>query len=158
MRLTIRSDLAVRVLMFCAMRSDRVVKSSEIAACCNSSGNHLLQVVNLLQIHGFLETLRGRTGGMRLGRPAEQISIGAVLRSLEKTSPLVECFDEATNTCPLRPACRLRVYLARAEEAFYHEMDLVSLADLVQGNCGLEAMLKLHAALAQGCASPGDGG
>ena len=153
MRVTIRTDLAARVLMYCAMHSDRVIRSSEIAECCNSSGNHLLQVVSLLQTHGFIETLRGRTGGMRLARPMDKISIGQVFRAFEGGVPLVECFDEATNTCPLRPSCRLRTFLARAEEAFYHELDMVTLADLVRGNCGFEAMLALHVKLKLECAA-----
>jgi len=151
MRLTIRTDLAARVLMYCALHPDRIVRSSEIADCCNSSGNHLLQVVNLLQAHGFVKTLRGRTGGMRLARQMDQISIGQVFRAFEGAVPLVECFDEATNSCPLRPSCRLRTFLARAEEAFYHELDMVTLADLVRGNCGFEAMLKLRGQLVPVC-------
>lgn len=151
MRLTIRTDLAARVLMYCAMNPDRVVRSSEIASCCNSSGNHLLQVVNLLQVHGFIETVRGRAGGMRLSRPMEQISVGQVFRAFERAVPLAECFDESTNTCPLRPACRLRTFLVRAEEAFYHELDMVTLADLVRGNCGFEALLKLHGQMVPTC-------
>jgi Rrf2 family transcriptional regulator, nitric oxide-sensitive transcriptional repressor len=157
MRLTIRTDLAARVLMYCAMHPDRIVRSSEIADCCNSSGNHLLQVVNLLQAHGFIDTVRGRAGGMRLARPIEEISIGQVFRAFEGAVPLAECFDEATNSCPLRPSCRLRTFLVRAEDAFYQELDKVTLADLVGGNCGFEAMLKLRVQLAPTCGGQAGG-
>lgn len=143
MRLTTRTNLAIRVLMFCAVNEARVVRTAEIAARCNASVNHLLQVVNLLQESGFVETLRGRAGGLRLARPAAQIQIGRIFRLLESGVPFAECFDVRTNTCPLSGTCRLRSYLARAVEAFFLELDQVTLADLVQGNCGLQALLDL---------------
>ena len=114
MRLTTRTNLAARVLMFCAVNQGRIVRSAEIAECCNASLNHLLQVVSLLQENGFVETLRGRSGGLRLARPMEQISIGAVFRVFESGVPFAECFDAPSNTCPLTETCRLRNFIARA--------------------------------------------
>lgn len=143
MRLTIRTNLASRVLMFCAVNSDRIVRTAEIADRCNASVNHLLQVVNLLQERGFVETIRGRSGGLRLARPPERISIGQVFRLFESGVPFAECFDARANTCPLSQTCRLRGYIIRAVEAFYHELDMVTLEDLVKGNCGLATLLNL---------------
>jgi Rrf2 family nitric oxide-sensitive transcriptional repressor len=73
----------------------------------------------------------------------EQISIGAVFRVFEGGVPFAECFDAEANSCPLSPTCRLRNYISRALEAFYHELDMVTLADLVKGNCGLTALLDM---------------
>ncbi len=70
--------------------------------------------------------------------------MGAVFRLFEAEIPFAECFDEATNTCPLRGTCRLKRYIERALDAFYHELDMVTLRDLVQGNCGLSALLSLR--------------
>ena len=151
MRLTTRTNLATRVLMFCAVNEGRVVRTAEIAECCNASLNHLLQVVNLLQEHGFVETLRGRAGGLRLARPMERISIGEVFRVFESGVPFAECFDPQSNTCPLAATCRLRGFLFKALEAFYHELDMVTLKDLVQGNCGLHALLETRATLIPAC-------
>lgn len=151
MRLTTRTNLATRVLMFCAVNEGRIVRTAEIAQCCNASVNHLLQVVGLLQDNGFVETLRGRAGGLRLARPMERISIGEVFRIFESGVPFAECFDLQANTCPLTASCRLRGFLARAIEAFYHELDLVTLKDLVQGNCGLHALLDMRAAMVTEC-------
>ena len=151
MRLTTRTNLAARVLMFCAVNQGRIVRTAEIAECCNASLNHLLQVVGLLQENGYVETLRGRSGGLRLARPMEQISLGAVFRVFESGVPFAECFDAASNTCPLTETCRLRNFIARAVEAFYHELDMVTLRDLVQGNCGLHALMETRAALVAGC-------
>ncbi len=151
MRLTTRTNLAARVLMFCAVNDGRLVRSSDIADICNASLNHVARVVQQLQAEGYLETLRGRTGGIRLARPAARISIGAVFRLFETEIPLAECFDPERNTCPLAATCRLRSYVQRALEAFYHELDMVTLEDLVRGNCGLVDLLAMQPDLSAGC-------
>ena len=149
MRLTIRTNLAARVLTFCAVNADRMVRSSDIAEACNASGNHMAQVIHQLQVHGFVATQRGRSGGLQLAMPADQISIGQVFRTFEAGVPFTECFDPETNTCPIAPECRLRNYIARAVEAFYAELDNVTLQDLVQGNCGLQALLDMRPTAAE---------
>ncbi|MDP2085082.1 MAG: Rrf2 family transcriptional regulator [Gemmobacter sp.] len=156
MRLTTRTNLAARVLMFCAVNEGRIVRTAEIADRCNASLNHLLQVVHLLQEHGFVTTLRGRTGGLRLAQPMAHISVGQVFRVFEGGVPFAECFDPATNTCPLSGTCRLRGYLTRAVEAFFHELDMVTLADLVKGNCGLAGLLDMAQALRPDCKATAD--
>lgn len=151
MRLTIKTNLAARVLMACAVNEGVTLRTAEIAKTCNASLNHLLQVVNALQAHGFVETIRGRSGGLHLARPPSQVSIGDVFRVFEANTPFAECFDPDTNTCPLSATCRLRSYVARALEAFYHEMDMVTLADLVKGNCGLIGLLEVADGLRRKC-------
>jgi Rrf2 family nitric oxide-sensitive transcriptional repressor len=143
MRLTIRTNLAMRTLMFCAVNADRVVRKHEIADICNASENHLAQVVNTLAQRGFIDTQRGRSGGLRLNRPMNEIGVGAVLRAFEAGVPFAECFDGSENTCPLINACRFRGVLHRALEAFYAAMDDITLADLVKDNTALEMILKL---------------
>lgn len=154
MRLMTKTNLATRVLMFCAVNDGLTVRTSQIAARCNASLNHLLQVVNLLQSNGFVETIRGRAGGLRLARPMDRISIGAVFRIFEAGVPFAECFDNDRNSCPLTASCRLRHVIAGAVEAFYRELDKVTLADLVQDNCGLERLLDLARALEPDCERP----
>lgn len=156
MRLTIRTNLAIRILMACAVNDGTTVRTADIATKCNASGNHLLQVVNLLHSNGFVETIRGRKGGLRLSRHMSEISIGEVFRIIEDKIPFAECFDAETNTCPLSEVCRLRTYIARAVEAFYHELDMVTLADLVKGNCGLAALLDMSPQTLTSC-SKGSG-
>lgn len=154
MRLTTKTNLAARVLMACALNQGKTLRTAEIAQVSNASLNHLLQVVNGLHAHGFVETLRGRHGGLRLARVPEQISMGAVFRVFEAGHPFAECFDPENNTCPLSTECRLRGYIARAVEAFYHELDMVTLDDLTRGNCGLEALLNVPDMLAEACKQP----
>lgn len=156
MRLTTRTNLAARILMACAVNGGTTVRTAEIAAKCNASVNHLLQVVNLLQSNGFIETIRGRSGGLRLARPMDQISIGQVFRIFEAGVPFAECFDPETNTCPLAATCRLRNFIGRALEAFYHELDMVTLEDLVKGNCGLAALLDMAPQIDMACKSAVD--
>ncbi|MEM1361512.1 MAG: Rrf2 family transcriptional regulator [Pseudomonadota bacterium] len=146
MRLTLRTNLAMRTLMVCAVNPDRVVRKSDIAQSCNASENHLGLVIHQLAQKGFIVTLRGRTGGIRLARAPEQISVGKVVRDLEACLPFTECFDEAQNNCPLTQDCVLRGLFGGALEAFYAELDPVSLADLVRDNTGLRDVLALSAA------------
>lgn len=143
MRMTKRSNIAMRVLMYCGVNKHMLVTKSEIAGACNTSENHLAQVINRLAQLGFLHTQRGRKGGMRLARPMEEISVGAVMRATEATVPITECFDAQENTCPLVDACRLRDVIARATESFYASMDDVTLADLVCENNQLDAILTM---------------
>ncbi len=146
MRLTKRSNISMRVLMFCGVNDGRLVTKSDIAEACNTSENHLAQVINRLAQLKFLYTQRGRNGGMRLARPMDQIMVGEVFRAIESGVPITECFADAENTCPLIDACRLRDVIAKATEAFYALMDNVSLADLVCENGKLNVLLTLPVA------------
>ena len=143
MRLTTRTNLAMRTLMFCAVNPDRVVRKAEIAAACNASENHLAQVIHLLAQKGFLKTVRGRAGGLMLARPPDAISVGEVFRSFEAVLPFAECFAGTENHCPLVGACRLKCALAEALDAFYAKLDAVSVADLMCGNDELHHILKV---------------
>ncbi|MFN3938278.1 MAG: RrF2 family transcriptional regulator [Gemmobacter sp.] len=143
MRLTTRTNLAMRALMFCAVNPGRTVRKQDIAAACNASENHLAQVIHALGQKGFLATMRGRGGGLTLARPAEQIRVGAVFRALESRVPFTECFANGSDSCPLRGCCRLRCLLNEAVEAFYERLDRVTLQDLVASNDQLEDLLQL---------------
>lgn len=144
MRLTVRTNLAMRALMFCAVNSDRVVRKADIAESCNSSENHLGVVINMLGQTGFIETARGRNGGIRLKVAPEALSVGQVFRVFEANVPFAECFAGTDNHCPLTATCRLRGHLSVALEAFYTTLDKVTLADLVKDNSGLHSLLELE--------------
>jgi len=141
MRLTTRTDLAMRTLMYCAVNDGRTVRKTDIARACNASSNHLGLVIHLLAQAGVLTTTRGRNGGVRLARPADEISAGAVVRRFEAKMPFAECLAASGNTCPLASSCRLSRALCRALDAFYAALDQVSLADLVDENAGLHTLL-----------------
>lgn len=137
MRVTKRTNIALRVLMFCALKRGERITKSYIAEVCNVSEHHLGQIVNQLAQFGYLRTQRGRKGGLALAKSEDEIVVGSVFRTFESKVPLVECQDIATNTCPLSPACRLRGALDSAEEEFYRSLDKVTLANLVTGNTEL---------------------
>ncbi|MEX5727376.1 Rrf2 family nitric oxide-sensitive transcriptional repressor [Rhodovulum iodosum] len=143
MRLTIRTNIAMRALMYCAVNGGRLVRKSDIAKACNTSENHMAQVINTLSHHGLVRTTRGRHGGLTLNRPAEEISVGDVFRKLEAGVPFAECFDPETNTCPISCSCRLKGALVTALAEFYNTLDAISLSDLVAGNAELEDTLLL---------------
>lgn len=142
MRVTKRTNIAIRVLMFCAANTGRLVTKAEIARVCNASENHLAQVINQLAQQGYLHTQRGRNGGLELARPASEIVIGEIFRRLEAPVPLAECFADVDNTCPLTQSCRLRTALADAANAFYETLDPITLDALVCDNVDLLSILK----------------
>lgn len=146
MRLTIRTNLAMRTLMYCAVNPGLTVRKTDIAASCNASENHLGHVINMLGHAGFIETTRGRHGGIRLAREPKDISIGEVCRYFESDLPFTECFTGGENLCPLVGSCELKGLLCRALAAFYATLDAVSLADLTQGNTALTQLLSVEAA------------
>lgn len=143
MRITKRTNIAMRLLMFCAVNNARLVTKTEIAECCNISESHLAQIVSRLSQLGFVHTRRGRTGGITLARPAAAIRVGEVVRRLETDMPVTQCLADADNTCPLVRACRLRVALSDAVEAFYAQLDTVTLETLVCDNTALFTLFSM---------------
>jgi Rrf2 family nitric oxide-sensitive transcriptional repressor len=130
MRLTTFSDYTLRVLMYLALNPDRLATIPEIAAAYRISGNHLMKVVNQLSRNGFIESMRGKGGGIRLARPASEIRLGAVVRASEHTGPIVECMAVEGSNCCIAPACQLAPILENAFNALYAALDEYTLADL----------------------------
>jgi len=116
--------------MYLAAFPDRLATIEQIASTYGIPQNHLAKVVQTLAHHGFIETLRGRNGGIRLALPAQEITIGAVVRATEENFDLVECF-RTENTCCVTPVCSLPGALRDALEAFLHVLDEWTLADIV---------------------------
>ncbi|MDO5605550.1 MAG: Rrf2 family transcriptional regulator [Paracoccus sp. (in: a-proteobacteria)] len=139
MRLTVRTNLAMRVLMYCAVNRSGLLQSGQVAVACNASAHHVAQVINKLSTKGFLRTHRGRAGGLELAREPRDITVGEVFTQFEGDLPLTECLGESGNTCPLTPACRLRGALIGAVAAFYRALDQITLDELVRDNIDLEA-------------------
>ena len=133
MRLTQWTDYTLRVLMYCAASEGREqpVTITEIAESYNISRSHLTKIVQELAARKLLETTRGRGGGLRLHKPAQEINVGAVVRATETDFHLVECFDPATNQCKLSRYCRLQSVLVQAMDSFFQVLDQVTLADLM---------------------------
>jgi Rrf2 family nitric oxide-sensitive transcriptional repressor len=142
MRLTVYTDYSLRVLMYVTLHADRRPTIPEIATSYGISRNHLMKVVYELGVAGYLETSRGKNGGMRLARPASQIGLGEVVRSSEPDLALVPCMNAGNAACVILPACRLRGALHQARSAFLAVLDDYSLADLVENRDALKALLE----------------
>jgi Rrf2 family nitric oxide-sensitive transcriptional repressor len=130
-QLTRHSDYSLRVLIYLALDPERLVTIEEVARSYEISKAHLMKVVHRLGLAGYVETVRGRKGGLRLAQPAGQIRVGDVVRSAEENLALVECFEPATSRCAIDPACGLRPVLHEALESFLATLDRYTLADLV---------------------------
>ncbi|MBQ5152941.1 RrF2 family transcriptional regulator [Macrococcoides caseolyticum] len=130
MKLTLYSDYSLRVLMYIARQEHRV-QIDEIANFYGISKNHLTKVVNNLATLGYIETTRGRGGGIRIKMAPEEINIGALIRKTEEHFNLVECFDRETNTCPIAGICGLQGVLGEALNAYLSVLDKYTLQDIL---------------------------
>jgi len=141
MKLTFYADYSLRLLMYCAVRRDELVTIQEVANAYGISKNHLMKVAYELGRKGYLETVRGRGGGLRLARPPEKIGLGDVVRKVEEDFTMVECFDPKANQCVITGPCRLRGALSRALKAYLAVLDEYTLADLAVGQPVLSRIL-----------------
>lgn len=130
MRLTVLTDYALRLLIQVAQTPERLCTIAEIAAAHGISESHLMKVTHLLAQHGWIQTLRGKGGGMRLAMPPSQINLGEVVRSMETDFFLVECFSTGS-TCVLTNRCQLAGALDGALQAFFSHLDGFTLADIL---------------------------
>jgi Rrf2 family transcriptional regulator, nitric oxide-sensitive transcriptional repressor len=141
MRLTVRTNLAMRTLMFCAVNKGRVVRKHEIAEACNASENHLAQVIHKLAQAGLITTVRGRSGGLVLQRDPAELQVGEVVRTFEGDVPLTECMEADKGNCPLVDCCSLKFAFSNALDAFYGALNRYTVADLIKNNTELKRLL-----------------
>ncbi|HEX6736118.1 MAG TPA: Rrf2 family transcriptional regulator [Azonexus sp.] len=130
MRLSSFSDYSLRLLMYLGIHAGRLATVGEIAAAYGISDNHLTKVAHHLGRLGYVETLRGKGGGLRLGRAAAEIRVGEVIRGTEGDFALVECFATGRQ-CQIHGACRLPPILDEALAAMFAVLDRYTLADLL---------------------------
>lgn len=142
MRLTRYTDYALRTLIYLGLNEPRLSSIADVAQAYRISENHLTKVVHQLGKLGLVHTMRGRGGGLRLGKQPEDIVIGAVVRQTEDDLALVECF--ASGACAITAPCRLRKALGEALAAFLDVLDGYTLADLLGDGAGAEIARLLH--------------
>lgn len=143
MQLTLYTDYSLRMLTYLGVVEDATI--AEIADHYHISKNHLVKVAHNLGKSGYLHTMRGRTGGLRLERAPETIVIGQVIRDMEPNFLLVECFHHDVNRCIITPSCELKHALYEAYQAFLQVLDGYTLADLLQNRDELAENLCLPA-------------
>jgi Rrf2 family nitric oxide-sensitive transcriptional repressor len=142
MRLTLHTDYALRVLIFVAIADGKLITISDIAESFDISKQHLMKVGNNLSQKGYLDTVRGRGGGIRLRRPPRDINIGQVVRKTEDKLDVIGCLGRS-GYCPIERACVLRGVLHDAVQAFLAVLDGYTLADLIKPRRALSSLLLL---------------
>ncbi len=141
MELTQFTDYSLRSLIYVALQDGELTSIKSIANAFSISENHLVKVVHRLATLGYLETFRGRGGGIRLAREPGEIKIGEVVRHVESMA-IVECFPNGAGKCCIKGVCELQVALGRAARAFMSELDKLTLADLVKNDRELSSRFK----------------
>jgi Rrf2 family nitric oxide-sensitive transcriptional repressor len=129
--------------MYLALKEDGLATIAEVAESYGISKNHLMKVAHQLGIAGYIETVRGRRGGLRLARPAEAINLGDVVRKTEPDMAIVMCFEPINAHCTIRPSCVLRRALQKAYLAFVDVLDGYTLGDLVKPKAPLRTLLSI---------------
>lgn len=141
MRLTRQTNYAIRILMYCAANEGRLSRIPEIAAAYTVSELFLFKILQPLVEHGLVETVRGRNGGVRLGKPAAEINLFDVVRVTEENFAMAECFENDATECPLVDSCALNSALREALNAFFAVLERYSIADLVKARPNVRALL-----------------
>jgi Rrf2 family nitric oxide-sensitive transcriptional repressor len=144
-RLTVQTDYALRLLMYLALNEPASATIGQAASSLLVSRNHLMKIVHRLGLGGFIHTLRGKSGGLRLARPSGDIRLGDIVRYTESDMALVPCFAPEGAACALLPQCVLRQALNGALAAFLQVLDRYSVADLTSNAAGLRALLAMEA-------------
>ncbi len=134
MQLSLHADYALRVLLYLGSHPGEIVATRRISDAYGISKHHLVRVVQTLGEHGYVEMLPGRSGGVRLVRDPDTIALGDVVRVAEPNMRLVECFDRATNTCPIINHCGLKAHLGTAMQAFIASLNEHTLGQLLDGD------------------------
>ena len=142
MRLTSHTDYSLRLLLYLAVHPGEPISVPDVAAAYGLSRHHLAKVSQNLARLGYVETTRGRSGGLTLARPPAGIRVGAVVRGVEPDWALVECLSEGGG-CVIAPACRLKGALREARDAFLAVLDGYSLEDLLTNRAHLGALLAI---------------
>ena len=145
MRLTTYTDYSLRVLMYLGLQADRLATIGEISRTYQISSNHLMKVAHNLGKLGYIETVRGRGGGLKLaGKPGE-INLGQLVRQVESDFAIVECqAPSQRDECVIAPCCRLQVIMDRAVQSFLDVLDQYTLADLLQNATRLRSVLDIE--------------
>lgn len=142
MRLTNFSDYSIRVLLYLTIHNEKLVQIQEIADAYSISKNHLMKIIYQLSKQGYIETIRGRNGGIRLAKLPSEINLGALIRDTEEDFNVVECFSKDHNTCPIASICTLKGVLNQALVAFFQVLDGYTLQDVSENKIDLSLLLK----------------
>lgn len=144
MQLTRQTDYAIRVMIFLGIQQDdRLVTISDIAYHFDISRNHLMKIVHKLGQLNYIQTLRGKYGGLRLERDPSSVNLGSLVRDFETTLDIIDC---KKLTCPVVGACDLKPVMQKAQEAFMAVIDEYTLQNLLSNPADLRSLLGIDIA------------
>ncbi len=143
MRLTRQTNYAIRALMYCAASDGGHVRVSEIAHAYSISEMFLFKIIQPLVEDGIIETLRGRNGGIRLAKPASEITLLDVVSITEDNFAMAECFENGEADCPLIDSCALNSALRKALNAFFDVLSAYTIESLVRDRPNMRMLLGL---------------
>ena len=141
MRLTRQTNYAIRILMYCAANDTRLSRIPEIAAAYSVSELFLFKILQPLVQNNLVETVRGRNGGVRLAKPAAEITLFDVVRVTEENFAMAECFENDATECPLIDSCALNEALRKALGAFFEVLQSYTIDDLVKARPAMRHLL-----------------
>ena len=155
MRLTLHTDYALRVLLYAGLKRDALSTIPELVRHFDISKGHLMKVVHRLGQKGYLQTIRGKNGGMRLARAPAEIGVGAVVRDMEQELGVLGCLQGEEGYCRIEGCCVLRAALREATHAFLDVLDRYTIADLLRPRAALARLLQISdAGIQRPSASP----
>ena len=143
MRLTVYTDYALRMMMYLAVKDDGLATIADIAESYDISRAHLMKVAHQLGAAGYVETVRGRSGGLRLAKPAQSIRLSELVRHTEPDMAVMACLKPVDAPCVIKRCCVLRTALDEAEAAFVKVLDRYTLGDLVAPRTRLRSLLSV---------------
>jgi Rrf2 family iron-responsive transcriptional regulator len=144
MRLTRQTNYAIRILMYCAANDGRLSRVPEIAAAYSLSELFLFKILQPLVENGLIQTVRGRNGGVKLGRPASEITLFDTIRVTEDNFAMAECFEDGATECPLVDSCALNEALRKALDAFFEVLEGYTIDDLVKARPSIRSLLGIE--------------
>jgi len=143
LRLTIYTDYALRLMMYLAIKDGELATIADIADSYGISKGHLMKVAHQLGVAGYIETVRGRQGGLRLAKPAKAIGLGEIVRHAEPDMAVMACLKPIDAPCIIKRCCVLRGALEKAGLAFLEVLDRYTLSDLAQPRAQLRSLLSV---------------
>ena len=142
MRLTTFTDYCLRVLTYVGLKDGELATIDEIAERYGINRNHLVKVVFRLGQLGYLDTIRGKRGGVRLAKDPAKVNLSTLVRRTEEDLAIVECFQDRGCLCVIEPACVLRKALREALNSFFATLERYTLADLLKPSRNLRRLLE----------------
>lgn len=129
MRLTDHTDYSLRVLMY-LNQTQKLVTLGELSKTLRISRNNLIKVSAQLSDLGFVETVRGSAGGLKINTTTGKTTLRTIISQTEQQFRMAECFVDKKSSCTYQYSCRLKTSLKGALEAFLNALEETTVDDI----------------------------